>query len=1358
MKKQNIFIGLLAVLFFIGQSAISQTISYQDSWSEQGLSLQEESSSRVIINYSLTDFALIDVNIDGEIAKAIKVPGIFLPNDEGAPDLPGTGKYIAIPQGAEAVLKIKALRKEVIKNVNVAPAMAIPLDGDQSPLKYEKDQKIYTSNEFYPAEAVILSENLKIRGVDVVMLGITPFQYNPVTKELIVYRDLQIEVSFKGGNGQFGENRLRSRWWDPLLQASVINARTLPEMNYTHEPSVSESPDYEYIIITPDITDFTTWAGTIKDFRTKQGIKTGIVSTTEIGGNTVADIEAYIDNAYNTWAVPPSAVLLLGDYSTGSGGITSFIYAHPAGYPDFASDNRFADVDGDDLPDIIFARITARNAAELEVMISKFIDYETNPPTDANFYDHPITALGWQTARWFQICSETIGGYFKNEQGKNPVRINAVYSGNPLSDPWSTATNTSTVVNYFGPDGLGYIPATPQGLGGFSGGTSQDVTDAINAGSFLLQHRDHGGYTGWGEPYYRLANIDNLNNVNNKLPYIFSINCQTGAFHRSDECFAEKFHRHTYNGDNSGALGILAATEVSYSFVNDTYVWGVYDNMFPDFMPDYNTEFPVSYVMPAFANAGGKHFLYQSNWPYNYYNKQITYRLFHHHGDAYLTLYTEVPVNLSVTHASSILNTETSFSVTADAGSFIALTANGEILGTADGTGSPVSITIPAQSPGTVMIVTVTKQNFYRYESNVDVIAGGILADFSADNTTICEGETVTFTDQSSGSITSWNWAFSNGSPSTYAFQGPVEVTYNTPGTYDVSLTVGDGSTTDDEIKLGYITVNALTADFSADPTNISTGGAVTFTDLSSCNPDTYVWSFPGGDPDNYIGSNPGPVIYNEVGTYDVTLTVSKGGSSDFKTIYDCITVSNTQYCTSHGNATTEWINSMDIGGQSNPSGSSGAAGYQDFTGIIFNLDPGGAYTMTLTPGFPGRSTFEYWKVWIDFNQDGDFIDSGEEVLSFSKKKSTVTGTLNIPSTAAGTTRMRISMKGGSFATSCEVFSAGEVEDYTVSFIPSVPQPPVAEFTADNTLIGIGGTVQFTDQSLNDPTSWSWIFDGGTPSTSTAQNPSVTYNTVGTYNVSLTATNAQGSDQIIKVDYIAVNDDPPPPYCVPVVSNADDYINSITIGTTTHNSGQGASGYIYYTSPSFIFTPGSPYNVTLVPFNDKNKNFWRIWVDFNNDGDFDDANETIFAANNKKGTVNGTINIPSGVEAVSPDRMRITMKTGSAPSACGLNFNGEVEDYDVTYSGGGDLFTRPVFDKLDVGIYPNPANNLLNINISGNYGKVSVYIYNAVGNLMHSFIMDDQNEQIKLDHYSQGLYFIHVYDGREQSLQKFIKR
>ena len=722
MKKLNLLYFIFTVLLsFSVVSSFSQKIEYSDTWGPQGFTLLEQGKTTNHINFSLEQFSIENIEIKGEQLKSVKVPGIFLPNNAGAPDLPGTGRYIAIPQGAKVTYNIHASRIETISNIDIAPAPRIPLDTDDGPLHFEKNDKIYDKNAFYPAAPVQISNPTSIRGIDVVMLGITPFQYNPQTKQLIIYRDIEVEITFEGGNGHFGEDRLRSRWWDPIVKDAILNHESLPEIDYTKKSPGSKTPDYEYIIIIPDDPVFLAWADSIKTWRNLQGIKTGIVTTTDIGGNTPTAIENYVDNAYNTWDEPPAAVLLLGDYGTGTTGINSYIYDHPAGYPDFVSDNRFADVTGNDLPDVVFARITANNASQLEVMITKFLDYERNPPTAADFYDHPITALGWQTERWFQICSETVGGYFKNVHGKNPVRINAIYSGTPGSI-WSSNANTSTVVNYFGPSGTGYIPATPAELGGFSGGTASDVVNAINSGSFLLQHRDHGSYSGWGEPSFQSTNINSLNNINNELPYIFSINCQTGAFHNTSECFAEKFHRHTYGGQNSGALGITAATEVSYSFVNDTYVWGVYDNMWTDFMPSYGTTPASRDVLPAFGNAAGKHFLYQSSWPYNPGDKLVTYRLFHHHGGAFLQLYSEVPQYLSVTHNPVLLSGETYFTVTANAGSFIALTSNGEILGTADGTGSPVSITIPAQTPGNPVIVTVTKQNYYRYSSSVDVI------------------------------------------------------------------------------------------------------------------------------------------------------------------------------------------------------------------------------------------------------------------------------------------------------------------------------------------------------------------------------------------------------------------------------------------------------------------------------------------------------------------------------------------------------------------------------------------------------------------------------------------------------------
>lgn len=79
---------------------------------------------------------------------------------------------------------------------------------------------------------------------------------------------------------------------------------------------------------------------------------------------------------------------------------------------------------------------------------------------------------------------------------------------------------------------------------------------------------------------------------------------------------------------------------------------------------------------------------------------------------------------------------------------------------------------------------------------------------------------------------------------------------------------------------------------------------------------------------------------------------------------------------------------------------------------------------------------------------------------------------------------------------------------------------PVAAFTAGQTSVNTGSSVQFTDQSTNIPTSWSWYF--GDESTSTLQNPSHTYNTAGTYTVTLTATNSYGYDIETKTNYITV--------------------------------------------------------------------------------------------------------------------------------------------------------------------------------------------------------------------------------------------
>ncbi|NOQ23957.1 MAG: T9SS type A sorting domain-containing protein [Bacteroidales bacterium] len=233
------------------------------------------------------------------------------------------------------------------------------------------------------------------------------------------------------------------------------------------------------------------------------------------------------------------------------------------------------------------------------------------------------------------------------------------------------------------------------------------------------------------------------------------------------------------------------------------------------------------------------------------------------------------------------------------------------------------------------------------------------------------------------------------------------------------------------------------------------------------------------------------------------------------------------------------------------------------------------------------------------------------------------------------------------------------------------PTAPTANFSASETTVLFANTVTFTDQSTQSPTSWSWTFDGGTPSTSTLENPTVTYNTAGTYNVTLTATNAIGSDSETKTSYIEVVSELAVEYCTSIGENFSyEWTAGVTIGSFTNTSA--GAGYTDFTSKTVNMTAGTDYAVSLTPgfASTAYNEYWKIWVDLNKDGDFDDANELIFDAGAISNTVvTGTATIPAGTSSKST-RMRVSMKYNAAQTACETFSYGEVEDYTVVISGG----------------------------------------------------------------------------------------
>src|SRR5665648_647265 len=348
------------------------------------------------------------------------------------------------------------------------------------------------------------------------------------------------------------------------------------------------------------------------------------------------------------------------------------------------------------------------------------------------------------------------------------------------------------------------------------------------------------------------------------------------------------------------------------------------------------------------------------------------------------------------------------------------------------------------------------------------------VAQFAATgNTNITTGSSVSFVDQSSNSPSSWSWSFSGATPSSSTAKNPT-VTYANPGIFNVSLTVSNQSGSDTKTMTNYIQVNQAVqtpvAQFTATGnTNITTGSSVSFVDQSLSSPTSWSWSFPGGTPSSSTSQNP-TVIYSSAGNYSVTLTAGNQSGNNAKTLTNYIQVNQA--------VQTPVAQFAATGNTNITTGSS-------VSFVDQSLNSPTSWSWSFPGGTPSSST----------SQNPTVIYSSA-------------GNYSVTLTAGN-------QSGNNAKTLTNYIQVNQAV-----------QTPVAQFAATgSTNIVAGSSVSFVDQSLNSPTSWSWSFPGGTPSSSTSQNPTVIYSSAGNYSVTLTVSNQGGTDTKINSSYITVNSD-----------------------------------------------------------------------------------------------------------------------------------------------------------------------------------------------------------------------------------------
>jgi hypothetical protein len=576
--------------------------------------------NELLVSLNLKDLLIDQIEMENGLFTTFNIPNNGFSGVYGKPQLPVISCLFAVPTEELSLTVINANIDETYSDCMVYPAQLPQVDSDvEEKSEFFIDEDFYQQDINYPENLADLVYTGKIRDISFIKFEFSPIQYNPKEKIASVYDEITVRLSWNGNNIVSVEsgfnnvpfysfyNNVFPNWEGFLKHTQIIESPVDSKSGYDDEGC-------DFLIITHP--DFYTKSSELRDWKYSKGLMTKIVDTDEIGDSS-NEIKQYIKNAYDTWDPRPSYVLLVGDYEYVTTSQSS-------------TDLYYVTVEGSDYyPDIYIGRIPADSADEANVMISKILNYEQNPPASTDFYENFAVAAyfqddennGYETRR-FVRTSEEVRDYL--------MSIGSIGERIYVTESYINPTHYNN-----GPYGNGeplpeelLRPTFPWD------GDSNDITNAIENGVFILNHRDHGFVEGWGDPYYDVDHVHQLTN-GELLPVVFSLNCQSGQFD-GYECFCEEFVRQ----EGGGAVAAYGASRTSYSGYNDYLCRGFYDCQWPEFDPEAGGDVPM-YKLGQILNYGKTYMAETWGDPWGY--EKITFEMFHVFGDPTMEIWTEIP-------------------------------------------------------------------------------------------------------------------------------------------------------------------------------------------------------------------------------------------------------------------------------------------------------------------------------------------------------------------------------------------------------------------------------------------------------------------------------------------------------------------------------------------------------------------------------------------------------------------------------------------------------------------------------------------------------------------------------------------
>lgn len=595
------------------------------------ITVLEATPSGMLVELVVPGIDINQITREGRIYHELSIPGTIPNTDaEGHPSIPSLSFLAAVSDAGVSDITIEEASWVDLGLYTPAPMQPIPADDSYEAVPFTVVPASYSGA--HPSRQASWVSDGVLRGVDIGRINIAPVRWNAETGILSACSRMLVRIEFAGSVSI--EQRLHSRFWNSTFQRTLVNADVLGTPVSTVSNSITEPVKATTRRQADDITaaDFLIIAGddfidTFMDSFIAAKMEQGFLTALVAGGSwSQTEIKAYVQNAYDTWTIPPSFILFVGDSGdlipyTGNG---------------MSSDNRYCCVDGSDYMADIFNGRFVTGTNNYPGVEDKVLKWEFDPLMDSSFWNNGLCAgmlqaLGGTVAdRWFCFTCETVRDTYQDIYGKTFTREYVKDTSQP--PPY-----------YYRSDLPSEGQMVPSDI--VWDGNAAGILSSINNGVFLIQHRDHGGVSGWGDPAFYISDLTGLAN-GEKTPIVMSINCLTGKF--ISNCFAENL----FARDN-GAVAVVAAVEVSYSYFNDYFCYGLYKSF-----NDQYTSPPYSYTEPGGNYMGGQALMngkleMQAAAPYNPYGSWEMYAedewdLFQWFGDPTMDMRTDVPHSITV--------------------------------------------------------------------------------------------------------------------------------------------------------------------------------------------------------------------------------------------------------------------------------------------------------------------------------------------------------------------------------------------------------------------------------------------------------------------------------------------------------------------------------------------------------------------------------------------------------------------------------------------------------------------------------------------------------------------------------------